>query len=539
MSEVELQRFPWVRPLVTEYARNFNAVASLFAGNPSNSNDWRSTIARVSRASRDRAAMHSVLVRQLEARNAPNAARESANRLKEPNSVAIVTGQQAGLFGGPLYTVLKAATAIQLARRIEQEQGVPVVPIFWVEAEDHDWNEVKTARVLNADFNVVDISAADPDGAQQRSVGQLVFGHDITATVDELERVLAPSEFSTEVLTAIRRRYQPGAAPGSAFAGLMDDVFGAQGLVVFEANDVTAKPLTGPIFAREIDRPSETARLANEAGSRMTALGHQPQVQSAPDSVALFYLDGARREPIRRNGSGFVIGSTERPATDLSREATEHPERFSPNVLLRPLVQDQLFPTICYVAGPSELAYQAQLLDVYRAFEIEPPLLYSRVSATLVDSAAAKFLERSKVPLEELQVRDESALNRLLERALPADIERTIDATQQLVAEQIQGLKNAATAVDPTLSGAVDTTVDRIRDTLKTLQSKIVQASKRKDDTLRRQFIRTQALTFPGGEPQERSLSLVFFLNRYGLSLGERLLPILPIETDKHYVITL
>jgi len=162
-----------------------------------------------------------------------------------------------------------------------------------------------------------------------------------------------------------------------------------------------------------------------------------------------------------------------------------------------------------------------------------------RGSATLVDSAAAKFLERSQLPLEAFHARDESALNRLLERQLPEDVDRSIEKAQTLVADQIQSLKAAATAVDPTLAGAVDTTIDRIRDTLKTLQGKIVQASKRKDDTLRRQFMRTQALTFPGGTPQERTLSAVFFLNRYGLTLVERLLATLPLETDKHYVITL
>ncbi len=233
------------------------------------------------------------------------------------------------------------------------------------------------------------------------------------------------------------------------------------------------------------------------------------------------------------------MGDTLRPAASLRAEALEHPARFSPNVLLRPIVQDRLFPTACYVAGPAELAYQAQLGGVYRAFGVEAPLLYPRASATLLDGAAMRFLERSGLPLESLQGRDDATLNTWLGSQLPADLERAIDEADRAVAERVDALKAAVASIDPTLGGAVDTTRDRMRDTLKTLHGKVIQATKKKDDTLRRQFHRARALAFPDGVPQERSLSVAFGVNRYGLGLGERLLEVLPVETDKHYVLTL
>ena len=140
----------------------------------------------------------------------------------------------------------------------------------------------------------------------------------------------------------------------------------------------------------------------------MARLGHAPQVESAEDAVSLFYLDEHGRRSIRWRDREFVIGDTSHTANALQQEATDHPERFSPNVLLRPIVQDKLFPTVCYVAGPSELAYQAQLGGVYRWLGVEAPLLYSRASATLLDSASLRFLDRHQVPLEALQVQDES-----------------------------------------------------------------------------------------------------------------------------------
>jgi len=536
---VDLSRLPWIRPLVKAYADDYASVAPLFAGNPADSAAWRATIERVQRARRDRTALAALLARQLEARGAPAAAQRAAATLADPASVAVVTGQQAGLFGGPLYTLLKAATAIQLARRAREAHGVPTVPVFWVDAEDHDWEEVRTASVLDANFSLADITLADLPGAGAQPVASLTLTSTATDAVSSLEAVLPRTEFTDEVIAALGRRYRPGAGMAASFAGWLDDLLGAQGLVVFEAADVAAKPLVADLFVHELAHPCRTSALAREAGAAMARLGHAPQVEPADDAVALFYLEEAGRHAIRYRDNEFVVGDATRSAEALRAEAQSHPERFSPNVLLRPVVQDQLFPTICYVSGPSELAYQAQLGGVYRECGVEAPLLYSRATATLLDSAAARFLDRHQLPLEALHAQDESALNRLLESQLPPTVERALDDTDRQIVECSRALRQAVVGIDPTLGGAVDTTLERMRETIKSLHTKIIQATKRKDDTLRRQFQRTRALTFPAGHPQERTLTVPFFLNRYGLSLGERLTEVLPLETDKHYVLVL
>ena len=536
---IDLRRLPWIRPLVNAYFNDFSSVASLFAGNPSDPDAWRSAIQRVTRMSRNRTQLAAVVARQLDRRNAPDAARKAASLLASDQTVAIVTGQQAGLFGGPLYTLLKAITAIQQARRVQAEHGTPAIAVFWVDAEDHDWEEIRTARVLDQDFSLRQITLTDLDGAGSRPVASLTMDSGIQDTLIELETSLAQTEFTSEVMSAIRQRYRPGAGIASAFAGWLDDLLGRHGLVVFESADPDAKPLAADLFVHELDHPGRTAQLAKEAGAAMAKLGHDPQVEPGEDTVALFYNDGMGRRPIKRRGADFVVGEGTRPAAELRSEAREHPERFSPNVLLRPVVQDRLFPTVCYVPGPSELAYQGQLAAVYREFGVEMPLLYPRAAATLLDSGAARFLDRHPLPLESLQTRDESTLNRLLEGQLPPVLERTIEDTARELAERGETLKAAVVSIDPTLAGAVDTTVDRMRETLKTLQSKIIHATKRKDDTLRRQFTRTRALTFPDGHPQERVLSQVFFVNRYGLALADRLLEAMPLDTSKHYVLTL
>jgi bacillithiol biosynthesis cysteine-adding enzyme BshC len=534
-----MRRFAWIRPLVAAYASDFASVASLFAGDPASPEAWRATIDRVSKAPRDRARVEQAVSRQLDQRGAPQEARAAARRLADPSAVAVLVGQQAGLFGGPLYVLLKAITAIQTARALEREYRIPVVPVFWVDSEDHDWAEVRSATVLDEHFAPMAVTAHDVPGAGRHPVGSLVLGSDIGSACGHLEQALAPTEFTADTLAVIRAWYRPGSGMGVAFAGLLDRLLGPHGLVVYEAADPGLKPLAKPVFVRELEHPGRTAALAREAGERMQALGHAAQVEPAADAVALFYLDTEGRRPIRRRGADFSTGDRTWTAADLHAEAVAHPEHFSPNVLLRPLVQDTLFPTACFVAGPSELAYQAQLGGVYRAFGVEQPMLQSRASATLLDAAALRFLERSQIPLEDLHAQDDAALNRLLETLVPPAVDQAIADAGAVAAERIRALAGPVARIDPTLTGALETTELRIRETLGTLQNKIVQAVKRKDETLRRQFGRTRALAFPNGQPQERALSLPFFLNRYGLQLPDRLLEILPLDTGKHYVVQL
>jgi bacillithiol biosynthesis cysteine-adding enzyme BshC len=538
-AAIDLRRFSWIRPLVAAYSSDFPSVASLFAGNPADPDAWTQTITRVQRRPRDRAGVSRVVAAQLERRNAPAPARSAAAQLAHQSTVAIVTGQQAGLFGGPLYTLLKAVTAIRLARHVSTANGVAAIPVFWVEAEDHDWDEVRTARVLDDQLALREITLDKLEGAGTRPVASLVLDDGIGDALAALEAALPETEFTDEVLARLRTHYRPGQRMGTAFACWLDDLLGRYGLVVFEAADPAAKPLAASLFSRELDAPCRTAQFAKQTGEAMRALGHEPQVQPGDDSVALFYLDESGRHAIKRRDGGYALGNAVRAQADVQKEAAEHAERFSPNVLLRPVVQDHLFPTICYVAGPSELAYQAQFGAIYQDFGVEVPLLYPRANATLLDAAAIRFLEKYDLPNEALQPRDESGLNRLLQSQLPPGIEDALQSAAEEIRARLEVLKAALPAIDPTLVGAAETTLERMQETLKHLHNKIIQASKKKDETLRRQFTRTQALAFPEGSPQERIVDLAFFLNRYGQPLCDRLLEGLPLEMGQHYLVQL
>ena len=257
------------------------------------------------------------------------------------------------------------------------------------------------------------------------------------------------------------------------------------------------------------------------------------------DAVALFQLND-EREPIRLHSEAdtFTVGGTPVATTALVSRAQGQPESFSPNVLLRPVVQDALFPSIAYVAGPSELAYLAQLRPVYEHFDVPMPVIYPRATATLVDRATVKFLDKHDVTFADLHPQDDSVLNRLLSALLPETVERSLGEAERLVDEQLEILAGTVPAVDPTLTGTVDTTKKRIHRDLHTLRGKIVQAAKRRDETLRRQFERARSLSFPGGTPQERVVGSVYALNRYGPHLVDQILRELPLDLGRHWLLT-
>jgi bacillithiol synthase len=535
---IDMARLPGARKIGLDYVRQFDHVARFFAGNPQTPDAWRDAIARATAHPRNRAGLTAALAAQQERRQAPPPARASAARLADPRSVAIVTGQQAGLFGGPLYTLLKAITAISLARRTEQQHGAPVVPVFWIDAEDHDWDEVAGCTVFDADYAVRSVRLPAPAGAGERSVAGVNLDDSITAALAELEAILPPTEFTPQLLANLRAAYRAGVGMSHAFGAWIETLLGPLGLVVYDSADPATKRDVSALFARELSSPGRTAALAAEAGAQMATLGYDAQVTPSPDTVALFHL-GDRRQAIKRHsdGASLVIGETPVPAASLVEEATQSPEHFSPNVLLRPLVQDTLFPTIAYVAGPSELVYLGQLKGVYEHFGLPMPLVYPRASATLLDSAGVRFLTRHDVPLETLQPRDESALNRLLEQQLPREVEQALDAAQTAVADRMAAVLAVVASVDATLEGAARSAQGKMTHELTTLHNKVIQAAKRRDETLRRQFIRARAQTYPDGSPQERAVGFVSLLNRAGPALVELLERELPLDLGQHWVL--
>ena len=533
---VDLRRFSWLSRLGADYLHDFDRLARFYNGNPADAAAWRDAIARAQRHPRQRDAVADAIAAQQRRRNAAPSAMAALEQLRDPQAVAVVTGQQAGLFGGPLYTLLKAITAIRLAARVRETYRVPAVAVFWADGEDHDWEEVRSCTVLDGETGCrsVELPAA-PEST--RPVGRVTLDSTIEAALADLKAALPATEFTPRLLDELARIYRPGVSMTAAFATWVEALLGPHGLVVYESSDLATKPLVAELYAREIEMRGASVRRAIDAGAALESAGYHAQVTPAEGSLALFrMLDG--REPIRVEGDTAVIGDTRQPLAELASRARTSPHEFSSNVLLRPLVQDTLFPTAAYVGGPGETAYFAQMKEIYAAHGVPMPLVAPRPTMTLLDANALKFLTRYDVPLELLRAQDESVLNDLLAAALPPAVEASIESAMKALDERLAVVTAAVTNVDPTLEGAARSTLTRMQDDLKKLQAKVIQAAKRKDETLRRQFKHAQTQAFPSGVPQERIIGFVSFLNKYGPALIERLCQEPPLDQPGHWVLT-
>ena len=535
---VDIRTFPWIRRLASDYAFAYANVAPFFAGDPATPAAWADTIQRSQSYARQPAELARILAAQQELRGAPAASRASAARLADPATRVVITGQQAGLFGGPLFTLLKALTTMKLAAKVEREHGVPVVPVFWIDAEDHDWPEVSGCTVLDTELTPSTIRLADLDGAGHLPIARLALKADSAAAVDQLEAALPDSEFKAAIIESLRKAYAPGVGMATAFGKWLEEVLGPHGLVVYDSSDAAAKVLARDVFVKEVSQPGHTARIAATAGEALVAKGYHAQATLADGTVSVFHLN-AQRSPVRVEGDQAFIGERALTLAQLVDEARQQPQRFSPNVLLRPIVQDTVFPTICYVAGPNELAYLGQLKEVYAHFGVPMPLMYQRATATLADSATVRFLTKYELPLTALRAQDEAALNQLLHSQLPPTVEHSLAAVTSAIDERMAAVATAVPLIDQTLEGAVKSTLGKLQHEVHALNNKVIQAAKRKDETLRRQFQRAQALTFPQGHPQEREVGFVWFLNRYGPALVDRLIDELPLEMGHHWVLTI
>ena len=535
---VDVRRFPWIRRLAADYAYDFRSVAPFFSGDPADRNAWADVIRRTQAHDRSRAAIAAVLEAQQERRGAPPRAREAARLLANPNAVAIVTGQQAGLFGGPLFTLLKALTALKLADQVSRDHQVPVVPIFWIDAEDHDWEEVRSCTVFGAELAPQTVSLPARPGVEPAPVANISLDRSIVQALGDLDAALPDSPFKHELLDALQRAYAPSTGMADAFGRWLEHVLGDRGLVVYDSSDPASKPLVSRVFAHELSHPGETVKRASLAGSDLIARGYHAQVHLQDDGAALFRLDGGRRA-IKKHDGQFVVGNEQFPVDAMLQQATDRPTAFSPNVLTRPIVQDTIFPTICYVAGPNELAYLGQLRGVYEHFGVPMPLFFPRASATLLDSAAMRFMTKYKLPIESLQAQDEAALNDLLRAQIPPAVEESFSRAENTIEAQMQQLIGAIPALDPTLEGAARSTLSRMQHDLQNLHGKIISAAKRRDETLRRQFMHARALAFPGGHAQERTIGFVSFLNQYGPALVDRLDEELPLDLGRHWIVSI
>jgi bacillithiol biosynthesis cysteine-adding enzyme BshC len=541
MTRLDIRDMPGCSPLVRDYVHHFDRVSSFFAQNPHASGTYAAQAEICAQREYRRAELRAALLTQQAVWGAPPIARQRIDELCTPRGLAVLTGQQTGLFGGPLFTLYKALTVVALAAELERALDRPVVPLFWMASEDHDVAEADHVQMLDRSGTLVQIrhtAWGKPPGGFMPA--NLRLGPAIHDTLTRVGELLPATEFTDALRDALAQAYTPERTLAEAFACWMTALLGETGLVLVDAADPGMKRLAAGIFRREVEEAPGTSVAIVEVSRALRAQGYPTQIEARPDGVNCFLLAEGRRALVR-DPTGFRLrdtGETIAPAS-LLRMVQDSPERFSPNVALRPVVQDMLFPTLAYVAGPGELAYFAQLRPVYAAFGVPMPAIVPRASLSLLDPRVAQLLDRFRLPLQDLAAEPEQLASRLLRAHLPPDLEATLAAARQGVDEIFRRLGEAVAAVDPTLQATAGQTGGHIKGHLDQLAKKAVQALKRREADTRQQLQRLRDALMPGGKLQERVYPVLPFLAKYGPALLTALRACIDAPGWEHRLVTI
>jgi bacillithiol biosynthesis cysteine-adding enzyme BshC len=534
-----------VPDLFADYCTRFEAVADAYTGNWTDAADRQAA----ADAAADRPADRTVLAEVLHSQNASWGAGEATRRnietLRDPNSVAVVTGQQVGLFTGPLYTIYKTITTLKLADDLAELTGQPVVPVFWVEGEDHDFDEIAGTQVLRhnelVDLRYSGHAEADaPADGNLGAVGRLPLTDQIGRVLEQLDAALPDSDFKAAVMEPVRAAYAAGTPLEDAFARLLTSLFDGSGLVLVNPDDRRLKALARPLFRREITDPETSSARVQQAGRRLAEAGYHVQVRTR--ATNLFLLDDTGRHPIDLRDDGrFELRTDGRTFSeaDLLDRLADDPEAFSPNVVLRPLMQDRILPTAAYVAGPSEVSYFAQYRGVYEWAEMDMPMIHPRASVSLVESKVEKVLDKFDLSICRFGDPLDALFQEIVVREMEVDVDEIFQEAMQPIHESINDLKPHVVAVDRTLIKSAEATRASLIEAMNALKHKVVKAEKRQKDEVRAQLEKAHANLRPGGALQERTVNVLYFLNKYSRDLLDDLREVLSTDTSSHQVVRL
>lgn len=439
-------------------------------------------------------------------------------RFVEEGGYVVTTGQQPGLFGGPLYSIYKGITALRLAEALEALLGKPVLPLFWVASEDHDWAEANHAHVVNTDNELFLASLGARVGEVHPSLHRIPLGSDAVALRDAFIDALPRTDFSTPYADLLRDAVAEGVTLPGSFHRIMEELLGPLGMYFTDAADPALKAASAAVLDRELTHSKETEAVLAATARRLEEAGYGLQVALMEGGVNLFLEGPAGRERLYRENGGFRLRSSgELLELEVVRErAADDPSVLSPNVLLRPVVESAVFPTLSYVAGPGEIAYFAQLRDFFEAFSIGMPVVHPRLGATVVESKIRKVLDKFGMEPEALARPFHEVAGEIAREEVPEDIRRALGSLRGSLGKGVGELESAVKGLDPTLKGPAQHVRSQAFAALDEVERKVVQAVKRESEIALAQLEKAQLHLYPEGKPQERVLNIFYYLFRYG-----------------------
>ena len=505
---------PQGSPVVRDYLAGELSVRPFFPRSFTSAEDFKAKAAEVDsrfdRAARERA-VEALIV-------PPGADAPRLESFVELGGYMITTGQQPALFGGPLYNLNKALTAVRLAEALESTLGKPVIPVFWVASDDHDWAEANHTDVIGVDNELHRFSIDSPDPDVHPPIHRIPLGPTAEDRAEEFLQSMPDTDFSGEYFELIRGAFTSEATLSEGFHTVYQKLLGRFGIFFTDSAGPAVKQHSAETLLEELDRCEEFETVLRASCDALEAAGYGIQVPILEGGVNLFLEGPAGRERIYRQDGGFRLrtSDTQLSADDVRARQAEDPVVLSPNVLLRPVIESMIFPTLSYVGGPGEMAYFAQLGDYFRAHGLEMPIVYPRFGVTPVETKIRKVLQKFGLEVEALNRPFHEVAGDIVREEVPADVKKALVGLRGSIGKGVGELQQAVKPIDPTLKGTVQHVHSQAFAAIDDLEKKILHALKRENEIALSQLEKAQVHLFPNGMPAERIQNPFYFLTRYG-----------------------
>jgi bacillithiol biosynthesis cysteine-adding enzyme BshC len=537
---MELKKIEDKAALFNDYLFNYNKVSKFFQWDPGK--DMNQCLDERRSGYQHRETVVQPLIEQNKRWNASQKSLDNIEKLADKNTLAIVTGQQAGIFGGPLYTVYKIIHCLKLARNLKKiYTDYDFVPVFWMEVGDSDYQEINNVNYLSIQNELVRLSLPETEG-DKRSIYLRNIPDDIDELLKNLESIFPQNEFRDKLTEDLKHIYSPGKSFSNAFAEWLHHLFNDFGLIIIDPTDSEFAQLGRPLFRRAIEKNQNIQKSIQENSEQIKRTGYTPQVILSPQQTLLFYrLEDGNRARLDFEGHKFIAHSSNSQAPFskdfLLAEIEKDPTKFTPNVLFRPLVQDWLLPTAAYIGGPGEISYAAQLKNLYDIFGIVAPYFVPRMRLTLIEEKIQKTIDKLEIDPEALFFPPEKMIENQVDKNTDPRIKKLVTEIQENFSGKMDQLGKILIEADPTLESSIKKTSQNILDSLQRLENKATSAYERRIQTEINQIKKVQMNLQPNKILQERVFNIYQYLFKYGPELIASLYEVVNSETLDHQIV--
>ncbi len=511
-----------------EYKENFDSLKDFFTYAPGRWRDKLSALEAECKSRRQDAADELLVYHQR--LGASQAVLENIDKLKQPGTIVVMTGQQPGLLTGPLYTIYKALSVVKLALKLKRELGREVVPLFWSATEDHDLEEINQAGLLSRQDELIQLNLEIAEKYHGWRVGEIPLNESREDFFAQLEQLLGENSW----WEVIKDTYENSADWGEWFARQMLALFGQWGLIIVDPNLPGLRRVMAPVMRHAIEEPLLFSKLVNEQGELLAQLGYKGQVKRPAQACCFFLIENRQRQRVDFADGVYKTSRNTYSRDDLLKKLDEQPQDFSANVVLRPSCGEYLFSSLAYIGGDAEIAYFAQLKPVFEYLKIQMPIILPRYSVTLVEARIQKILSQYSIDPGQLQSQTAQQVKkvgrtycRLANPEYWEGIKREVMTPLNHLLQEAELEKMAV----PALDGGIK----KIAWQLNQLEEKVIQRCQKNNELLRQRLTRANDILFPNGKLQERKLNFYYFYKKYGAEFLPALLEALPDDSNKHY----